>query len=139
MNDKYESIKKILIKELSSSSHDINHVMRVYKTSLELARHEQDADKLDVLGTVGIARLYIIAGKHNQKIYSDVLIDEYIKENIIDNGRINDGSKHSPDIEYELKLKKIPDRLFTRKAKEIAINRLEYMETFFNEIRNNIV
>lgn len=50
-----------------------------------------------------------------------------------------DSSKHSPNIEYELKLKKIPDRLFTEKARELALSRLKYMEAFFSEIRNNVL
>lgn len=219
MDNKYDAIIKILVDELSNSSHDIDHVMRVYKTCLELAKHEHgvdqdvlipaallhdiakvkemedksgkidhsklgadmaedilielnfdkdriekikqciythrfrsgeepesieakilfDADKLDVLGAIGIARLYMIAGKYKQKIYSDVIINEYIKENIIKNGRIKDNSKHAPNIEYELKLKKIPDRLFTQQAKEIAIDRLKYMEIFFDQIKNNMI
>src|SRR6266478_3700710 len=31
-----------------------------------------DADKIDCLGAIGIGRLYIITGRHNQKIYSPV-------------------------------------------------------------------
>ena len=42
-----------------------------------------DADKLDVIGAIGISRSFIIAGQYGEKIYSDVPIDEYIKDNLV--------------------------------------------------------
>jgi len=100
-----------------------------------------DADKLDVIGATGIARSFILAGEYGQKIYSDTPIDEYIKENLVDgksNGRIKDPSKHAPNIEFETKLKHIPNKLYTRKAKEIAKQRLEYMKQFFERLKREI-
>lgn len=35
-----------------------------------------DADKLDVLGAIGVARSFMIAGQYGQKIYSDISIQE---------------------------------------------------------------
>ena len=100
-----------------------------------------DADKLDVIGATGIARSFILAGEYGQKIYSDTPIDEYIKENLIggkSNGRIKDPSKHAPNIEFETKFKHIPNRLYTRKAKEIAKQRSEYMKQFFERLKREI-
>ena len=97
-----------------------------------------DADKLDVIGAVGIARSFMIAGKYGQQIFKDVSIKEYIKENIAENGRIKDIRKHAPNIEFELKLKKIPLKLYTKKAKEIARKRLKFMEKFFKELEEEI-
>ena len=97
-----------------------------------------DADKLDVIGAIGIARSFMIAGKYNQQVFRDVPIDEYIKENIAENGRIKDMTKHAPNLEFELKFKKIPERLYTQKAKQIARRRLKIMEEFFEELKKEL-
>ena len=100
-----------------------------------------DADKLDVLGATGIARSYILAGEYGQKIYLDIPVDEYVKKNLEGgkyDGRIIDPSKHSPNLEFETKFKYIPNRLYTRKAKEIAKERFKYMKQFFERLKREI-
>lgn len=97
-----------------------------------------DADKLDVLGAVGIARSFMLAGKHGERLFSDADLKEYCEENIGRNGRVKDVSKHSSNIEFELKLKKIPEKLYTAKAKEIAVERVKYMAEFFKILKAEI-
>jgi uncharacterized protein len=100
-----------------------------------------DADKLDALGALGIARAYIWIGKNNAKIYSQAPLKNYLKENIVGaklNGRIKDKSKHNPFFEFELKLKRLPQRLHTKKAKAMAKERLSYMALFFERIKKEI-
>lgn len=98
-----------------------------------------DADKLDSIGAMGIARSYILAGEFSERIYVDVPLEEYLQENIMENGRIRDFSKHAPNIEYEIKLKKVPERLHTAKAKEMAVERLKFMEKFFEVLKDEIM
>jgi len=88
-----------------------------------------DADKLDVIGSVGIARTFMLAGQYGQRMTTRSSDD-----NTVDNGRLKDVSKHSPLIEYEYKFKKIPERLFTREGKKIGLQRLDYMRTFFERL-----
>ncbi len=97
-----------------------------------------DADKLDVIGAVGIARSFMLAGKHGERLFINNNLDDYISENIGVNGRVKDIAKHSANIEFELKLKKIPDKLFTKKAKEISKYRIEYMTAFFEILKSEI-
>jgi len=99
-----------------------------------------DADKLDVLGAMGIARSFIIAGWYNQDVFRDTDIKKYIQENLGGkiSGRIQDITKYSPFIEYETKFKHIPKRLHTKKAKRIAKERLAYMKLFFNRLKKEI-
>ena len=100
-----------------------------------------DADKLDAIGAVGIARAYMIAGERGERIYLDEDINEYIKNNLVNgkiNGRIKDISKHAPNIEFETKFKYIPERLFTEKAKEIAKERIAFMELFFERLKKEM-
>ncbi|NLO97483.1 MAG: HD domain-containing protein [Peptococcaceae bacterium] len=97
-----------------------------------------DADKLDVIGAVGIARSYMLAGRHGERMYLDVPLAEYLAENVGENGRIKDTSKHAANLEFELKLKHIPDKLFTAKAKALAQQRVEFMQNFFAVLKQEI-
>lgn len=90
-----------------------------------------DADKLDALGAVGIARCFMISGKYGQRLVGKTADNE---DNTSENGRIKDLSKHTPFIEYEQKFKKIPGRLFTQKAQEIGMQRLKTMDAFFTQL-----
>jgi uncharacterized protein len=102
------------------------------------ARILYDADKLDVIGAVGIARSYMLAGRHGERMYRDVPLEQYLQENIEENGRIKDTAKHAMNLEFELKLKYIPDKLFTAKARELARERIAFMQNFFAVIRQEI-
>jgi len=100
-----------------------------------------DADKLDVLGAIGVARSFMIAGQYGQKIYSDISIQEYLKYNVVEekaDGMVRDISKHTSNLEFELKFKHIPERLYTQKAREIAKERLRFMENFFEKLKREI-
>ena len=39
---------------------------------------------------------------------------------------------------YEVKFKKIPDKLYTKKAKEIGKERLKFMDDYFNRLKSEI-
>ena len=100
-----------------------------------------DADKLDVLGAIGIARAYMIAGQYGERVFVKKDIDKYIEENLaggVLTGRIKEIKEHSPNLEFETKFKHIPERLFTKRARIIAQERLEYMKKYFEKIKDEI-
>lgn len=98
-----------------------------------------DADKLDAIGAVGIARTFMLSGQHGQRLTVSSSIEDYLETNTVENGRIKDWSKHSPLIEYEVKFKKIPDKLYTKKAKEIGNDRIKLMDDFFAKLKSEII
>ncbi|NLL52022.1 MAG: HD domain-containing protein [Peptococcaceae bacterium] len=106
-------------------------------SSLE-AKILYDADKLDVIGAVGIARSYMLAGRHGERMYLDIALAEYLEQNVGENGRIKDVAQHAANLEFELKLKHIPDKLFTAKAKALAKQRLDFMQSFFEVLKQEI-
>ncbi len=111
------------------------------KPKTKEAKILSDADKLDALGAIGVARSYVWVGRNNAKIYTDISIRDYIKDNLMDGkrmGRIKDKAKHSPIIEYSTKLKYLPDKLYTKKAKKMAKERLNYMKSFFDRLKKEI-
>jgi len=100
-----------------------------------------DADKLDVCGAIGIARSACWVGENKAKIYSDIPLSKYIKENISGGklpGRIIDSSKHALNITYKIKLKNIQKKLFTKKAKQIAAERIKFTKQFFERLEKEI-
>ncbi|PKM91743.1 phosphohydrolase [Candidatus Falkowbacteria bacterium HGW-Falkowbacteria-1] len=111
-----------------------------YKPETIEAKILFDADKLDAIGAIGAARVFSWIGKHNAKIYKKVNVDEYIKENQggkID-GRIKDKSKHSAQINYEVKEKFLLDKLYTETAKKIGQERLAYYKNFLDRLEKEV-
>jgi uncharacterized protein len=210
-------IKEILQKELSSSSHDLEHTMRVYTLALKIAGtlkgvnieviqlaallHDiarvredtdethnidhaimgaemaskilkeigyedrlidhvahcirahrfrggeepktieakilSDADKLDAIGAIGVARAFMIAGEYGEPLYKEFDSNQY-RDNSSKSGKIKNFKAHSPNIEFEMKLKLIPSRLYTDEAKRIAEERVKVMENFFNRLERDV-
>jgi len=97
-----------------------------------------DSDKLDVIGASGIARTFMLAGQFGQRLTVNESLNDYLSTNTVDNGRLKDVSKHSPFIEYEVKFKKIPDKLYTNTAKQIGAKRLEFMGAYFERLKQEI-
>jgi uncharacterized protein len=221
MEEKFQKIKEAVEKELSGadSSHNMDHVMRVYNLCLHLAEGESvdldvlkaaallhdiarmkedadnsgktdhaelssqlavpilqklgfpenkikhiqnciishryrtlekqntkeaqilfDADKLDTIGAIGIARSFVWVGRNNANIYRKVDVNTYAKENLGGkiNGRIQDKTKHSPQLEFETKLRFLIDKLHTKKAKEICRERMNFYKMFLGRLEKEI-
>lgn len=122
----------------------IKHCIRAHRfrtgnepTTIE-AKILFDSDKLDAIGAIGIARTFMLSGQFGQRLTVKEPLNEYIESNTVENGRLKDVSKHTPFIEYEVKFKKIPDKLYTKKAKEIGKERLKFMEEYFNRLQMEI-
>ena len=128
----------------------IDHVVKIienisYKSSLEPGKDKftsqelavvQDADRLDAIGAIGIARAYNYGGFKNRELYNPNIApnlnmskEEYKKST-------------APTINhfYE-KLLLLKDKMNTESGKKIAAQRhqfmLEYLEHFFMEWNGN--
>ncbi len=99
-----------------------------------------DADKLETVGAIGIARAFVWVGRNNAHLYKKIDINEYARENLGGkiNGRIQDKIKHSPQINWETKDKHILNYLYTKKAKQVAKDRMIFSEKFFKRLENEI-
>jgi uncharacterized protein len=100
-----------------------------------------DADKLDTIGAIGIARSYIWIGRNNANIYSNDNIKKYIKENLEGgkiNGKIIDKTKHSPQIEFETKTKFLKEKLYTKKGRQVCKERTKYVKKFLDRLEKEV-
>lgn len=90
-----------------------------------------DADKLDSIGAIGVARAYAVSGALNQKLYSEP------KENAVATRRQHDQG-HTPVDEYHVKLKHLRERFFTPTAQRIANERDAFMREFFERLTGEV-
>lgn len=81
-----------------------------------------DADKLDAIGAVGVARAFLFAGEVGARLHNP----ELIIEETMPYTREDTGFR-----EYKVKLCKIRDRILTKKGRKLADERHAFMEEFF--------
>ena len=102
-------------------------------TTLE-AQVLSDADKLDAIGAIGVARAYAYAGAHGTALWK--LPWQAIAGGKGDAVRSPDdlGGDYTPVHEFVYKLDRIPDRLYTATARTIAAERQRFMRAFFDRL-----
>jgi len=88
-----------------------------------------DADKLDAIGAVGVARAIAYAVTHGQPAYAKP------SETFLQNGIKEPGEAHSAYHEYVLKLCKLKNRLSTPAAIALAEQRHRFMEDYFQQLQ----
>jgi uncharacterized protein len=91
-----------------------------------------DADKLDVLGAIGVVRVVAYAMLNRQPVYAQP------SARFLAEGEKEPGELHSAYHEYLFKLVKIKGRLFTPAARAIAEEREVYLGEFFQRLEKEI-
>jgi uncharacterized protein len=118
-----------------------------------------DADKLDAIGAIGVARVFAHAGSRDTALWraswrqiagastgslrslkvpisgeEDPLPTEGPAPMDAASGPQLLGTDYTPVHEYVYKLRRIPERLYTAAARAIAAERMEFMEKFFDQL-----
>lgn len=122
----YHFLKSIQVteNEITRINHCIRHVSFSQGKTPETIEGKviQDADRLDAIGAIGIARTFAFGGAKNQLIYDDV-------------HKMNTSVQHFYD-----KLLKLKNLMNTKTGSKIAAKRHafmeEYLTNFFNEWNN---
>jgi uncharacterized protein len=82
-----------------------------------------DADKLDAIGAIGVARAFLFAGEIGARLHAPEI-------------NLDDARSYTPNDtgyrEYMVKLRKIRQRILTTEGRRLAERRHRFMERFFN-------
>ncbi len=100
----------------------------VVPTVLE-AKILQDADKLDAIGAIGIARTFAVSGRLLRQFYDE---DDPLCEQ-----READDTKYGLD-HFFVKLLRLKELMHTETAKKIADERIQFMHLFLEQLRKEI-
>jgi len=88
-----------------------------------------DADKLDSIGAVGIGRAFLFAGEVGAKLHN--------KE--VDINKTQPYTKEDTAYrEFQVKLRKIKDRMLTKEGAKLAKTRHEFMVMFFDRLNGEV-
>ncbi len=91
-----------------------------------------DADKLDVLGAIGVVRVLGYAQQAGQPAYAPP------SARFLESGEKEPGEPHSAYHEFLFKLRRVRERLFTPTARRIAAERHAFLEGFFTRLISEI-
>ncbi|MGE7808892.1 HD domain-containing protein [Lysinibacillus sp. FSL K6-4013] len=101
-------------------------------TSLE-AKIVRDADRLDAIGAIGIARTFAYGGAKGRKLYDK---EEEARTNMSES-EYRQNNTASVTHFYE-KLLLLKDLMVTEKGKQMALERHQFMESFLKQLQHEI-
>jgi uncharacterized protein len=98
-----------------------------------------DADKLDAIGAIGVARAFAHAGSRGTALWRASwrqITAASTNSQPLDAGSGPRflGADYTPVHEFVYKLNRIPERLYTATARVLAAERLEFMRAFFDRL-----
>jgi len=133
------------LKEQKVDTAAITHIVNIikhisYKNSFDTVSEKftskelevlQDADRLDAIGAIGIARCFNYGGFKNRALYDPVIIPD------LNMTKEQYKNSDAPTINhfYE-KLLLLKDQMNTASGKKIALERHQYMEQFLKQFYN---
>jgi uncharacterized protein len=91
----------------------------------------QDADRLDAIGAIGIARTFSVGGSENRSLYNPA-------DAFCESERPLDDTQWTLD-HMKKKLMILKNSMHTKTAKKLAEQRTEFMELFLNQLRKEMV
>ena len=155
-DDPFQNLDFFLKENKINNEHDIKLIKEIisevsYKAgetkipeSLE-GKIVQDADRLDAIGAIGIARAFAFGGSKNRKLYDQDNIYELSKRNFepFDMSDISfeqyKNKKTDTVTHFYEKLLKLEKMMNTEQGKTIAKKRTELMKNFLHELFGEII
>ena len=126
----YELLTKDDIENITYSCENLSYSKNIdnKKSLSKEGMIVQDADRLDSIGAIGIARVFAYGGKVKRNIYNPGQERIEIKSEIEYKNLKRDSINHF----YE-KLLKLKNLMNTKAAKKISLKRHQYMENYLNQ------
>jgi uncharacterized protein len=88
-----------------------------------------DADKLDAIGAIGVARAIAYAARDGQPAFSQP------SEHFLKTGEKEPGEGHSSYHEFLFKLQKLKERMYTPSGRILAEERNRFMSEFYQQLQ----
>lgn len=139
-NDTKTTVTENFLKSINIDNESFKKIIKIIQTIsfkggvVDSTQHTiegkvvQDADRLDAIGAIGIARAFTYGGSKSRIIYDPNLKPIDFKSL----NEVKNSQNHTINHFYE-KLLKLKDLMNTNTAKEIARKRHKFMEDFLNE------
>lgn len=128
LKEHFKDISANLYCQISDVIRSHSYSAGVKPISIE-AKIVQDADRLDALGAIGLARVFYVAGQLGQEIYSDD--DPFAAKRSLDD------KKYALDHFYT-KLLKLPDTINTEEGRNMARKRVDYLSEYIDKLKEEI-
>jgi uncharacterized protein len=93
----------------------------------------QDADRLDAIGAIGIARCFCFGGARNRPLYDDKILDPAVRKDLLERDlSVEEYKKASENTigHFYAKLLKLKSMMKTEAGRKIAEQRHQAMEAF---------
>lgn len=91
-----------------------------------------DADKLDSMGAIGVARAFAFAGSHNNRLWTTAHTD--IAQATAKAPAKPVGADYTPVHEFVYKLDRLYATLYTATARRIGAERHAFMQSFYEQL-----
>ncbi len=135
---KQSAAAKPILENLGFTVNEITHILhaieahsfsaKIAPTTLE-AKIIQDADRIDALGAIGIARTFAVSGALNRPLFDP-------NDPFAQNRPLND--KEFALDHWPLKLLRLPDQMATKTGKTLAHSRCKIMHTYLNTLSKEL-
>ncbi len=128
--------REILVEQPATIVEAVTHAIAAhrFRTSPQPATLEAqvlfDADKLDAIGAIGVARAFTYGGTQEQRLWAPVEsvdVTRWMVEG-------DDPQDHTPVHEFVVKLSRLKEHLFTPIGRSIAQGRHDFMVAFFEQL-----
>ena len=87
-----------------------------------------DADKLDAIGAVGVARVIAFSARVPRPFYAPP------SQQFLETGKKEPGEPHTAYHEHLFKLTRIKERMYTKTGRGIAEQRFRYLDDYFKRL-----
>ena len=128
LKEHFKEISASLYGQISDVIRSHSHSSGIKPITIE-AKIVQDADRLDALGAIGLARVFYVAGAVGQRIYNE--------EDPFAMWRSLDDKKYALDHFYT-KLLRLPDTINTTEGKNMAKKRVAYLSGYIEKLKEEI-
>ena len=129
LKDHFKEIPTSLYGHIADVIRSHSYSANIKPNTIE-AKIIQDADRLDALGAIGLARVFYIAGKLGQKLYNHD--DPFASER-----PLND-KMYALDHFYT-KLLRLPETINTNEGRIMAEERVAYLSEYIEKLKEEII